>query len=82
MTIDVKMRGITKTGAMKNNALAICAMKVGVRKTGIMKTCIARTSKVPAERTRNSHGVLPRAPRISSLVRVRRPLGEGSVTSA
>jgi hypothetical protein len=82
MTIGVKMRGVTKTGAMKNNTLVIRATKVGVRKTGVVKTCVARTSEVPVERTRNSHGVLPRAPRVSSLIRARRPLGGGSVTSA
>ena len=69
MMIDVKMRGVTKTGTMKNDTLVIRAMKVGIRKTGVVKTCIARTSEVPAERTCNSHGVLPRAPHVSSLVR-------------
>ena len=82
MTIGVKMRGIIKTDAMKNDALVIRATKVGVRKTGVAKACIARTSEAPAEWTRNSHGVLLRACHISSLVRARRPLGEGSVTSA
>ena len=62
MMIDVKMRGITKTGAMKNDTLVIRTTKVGIRKTGVMKTCITRTSEVPAEWTHNSHGVLPRAP--------------------
>ena len=56
MTIDVKMRGITKTGTMKNDALVIRTMKVGIRKTGVMKTCIVRTSEVPAEWTHNSMG--------------------------
>ena len=82
MMIGVKMRGIIKTDAMKNDALVIRATKVGIRKTGIAKACIARTSEAPAERTRNSHGALLRALRVSSLVRARRPLGEGSVTSA
>ena len=82
MTIGVKIRGVIKTDAMKNDALVIRATKVGIRKTGVTKACIVRTSEVPVERTRNSHGVLLRALRISSLVRARRPLGEGSVTSA